>query len=184
MEFLISAIRHYADFKGRCTRKPFWMFVVTTHVCLMLVITPLLMAATEVYTRLLIEQPSFSTWVESIILQDDVTEEQAAELIDMFNAIAQEGAEILLSEHMFAVACAAVGVLLGVFLFIPSLSITVRRVRDAGQSPWWVYLSLIGFIPYPLTLNMGTLLALVVFILCCLPSAPVKAELMTDRTLA
>ena len=34
-------------------------------------------------------------------------------------------------------------------LFIPSLSIAVRRLRDAGKSPWWVlivFLPVIGWI--------------------------------------
>jgi uncharacterized membrane protein YhaH (DUF805 family) len=43
-------------------------------------------------------------------------------------------------------------------MFLPSLSITVRRLHDIGKSGWWV---LMGFIP---------LLNLVLLILLVLPS--------------
>jgi len=172
MEFFTSAIRHYADFKGRCSRKPFWMFVVTTHICLMLLFTPLLMAATGVYCNLLIGHPDFNTFAESLALQDDFTQVHAEILCDMFCDIAQEGAELLLAEHLASVVCAGIGVLLGLFLFVPSLSITVRRMRDAAQSPWWVYLSLMSFLPLPIASQLGALFSIVVFILCWLPSKP------------
>ena len=29
-----------------------------------------------------------------------------------------------------------------VLLFVPMLSLTVRRLRDAGKSPWWIFISL------------------------------------------
>lgn len=175
MEFFTSAIRHYADFKGRCMRKPFWMFVVTTHVCLMLLFTPLLLAATEVYSNLLVGQPGFDTFAESLVMQGAFTQEHAAMLGDMFHNMAQEGAEILLTEHLAVLICAGIGVLSGLFLFVPSLSITVRRMRDAGQSPWWVYLSLLAFLPLPIASESGAVFSLLVFILCCLPSRPADA---------
>lgn len=172
MEFFTSAIRHYADFTGRCARKPFWMFVVTTHVCLMLLFTPLLLAAAEVYSNLLVGQPGFDTFAESIALQETFTQEHAAMLGDMLRNMAPEGAEILFAEHLAAVICAGIGVLSGLFLFVPSLSVTVRRLRDAGQSPWWVYLSFMGFLPLPIASELGAVFSLLVFVLCCLPSTP------------
>lgn len=172
MEFFTSAIRHYADFKGRCARKPFWLFVVTTHVCLMLLFTPLLLAAAEVCSNLIVDHPGFGAFAESLVMQDDFTQAHAEILHDMLCDTARVGAEILLSEHVASVVCAGVGVLLGLFLFVPSLSITVRRMRDAGQSPWWVYLSLMGFLPLPLASELGFVFSLLVFILCWLPSKP------------
>ncbi|WP_041521635.1 DUF805 domain-containing protein [Gilvimarinus agarilyticus] len=36
--------------------------------------------------------------------------------------------------------------LYGLVLFIPSLAAAVRRLRDAGFSPWWILISLIPVI--------------------------------------
>ena len=71
---------------------------------------------------------------------------------------------------LFAVVAPSIGLDLGaslsylliaycLALIIPQVSIQIRRLRDAGLTPWWI---LIGFLPW-----IG---ALALLILLCLPS--------------
>lgn len=54
-------------------------------------------------------------------------------------------------------------VVLGIYSFgtiIPSVALTVRRLRDAGYSPFWIFLTFLPFIG-----------GILVFVLCLFPSA-------------
>lgn len=42
-------------------------------------------------------------------------------------------------------ALSALAVIIGIVFFIPSLSITVRRIHDISLSGWWALLEFIGF---------------------------------------
>lgn len=98
-------VKHYVDFKGRATRKQFWLFTLF----LILIM-----------------------FILGIILGIAGVAQAAAGNISMIIQIA---------------------------LFLPSLAIAIRRLRDAGFSPWWI---LIGLIPL-----LGWF---VLFVFYCFPS--------------
>lgn len=50
---------------------------------------------------------------------------------------------------------------------IPVLSLSVRRLHDAGQSAWWLLLILASFIPMPV---LGIVASIVLFVLMLLPT--------------
>ncbi|MCQ2203503.1 MAG: DUF805 domain-containing protein [Bacteroidales bacterium] len=37
-----------------------------------------------------------------------------------------------------------IGSIINLLLFLPSLGVSIRRLRDAGFSPWWILISLTG----------------------------------------
>jgi len=98
-------LKHYVDFKGRATRKQFWLFTLFLFVAMMII---------------------------GIIFGIAGVSESAANNISLILQIA---------------------------LFLPSLAIAARRLRDGGFSPW---LLLLGLIPI-----LGWLVLLVFY---CWPS--------------
>lgn len=176
MDCCAYALRHYADFRGRCPRKPFWIFVSVSQLIVILLFTPFLLAVTSLYIPLLVEQPDFPLLMESLSETGCWDEENLSALADMSRDVSAELVERLMEEHIVSLICAAAATLAGILLVVPTLAVTVRRLRDAGQSPWWVYLSLLMFVPLPGVSDVGALLSLVVFILCWLPSVPVTPD--------
>lgn len=103
--FLDPIFNHYVDFKGRATRKQFWLFILFTMLIMFII---------------------------GVI----------------FGLIGLPGKVVN-----------TVTIILELGLFLPSLAIEARRLRDGGFSPW---LLLIGLIPF-----IGWLVLIVLF---CLPS--------------
>lgn len=87
MDYFIQALKQYADFKGRTTRKEYWMFILFYLI---------------------------------------------------FNIVAALIDNMLVTE-MFSI-------ILGLALFVPSISIAARRLHDTGRSGWWQLISLIPII--------------------------------------
>lgn len=48
-------------------------------------------------------------------------------------------------ERLFLIACLALSSLYSILIFLPSLSLMVRRLRDAGFSPWLIFVGVIPF---------------------------------------
>lgn len=104
--YLLDPIfNHYVDFKGRATRKQFWLFTLFMFLIVF--------------------------------------------LLGMILGIAGVGRS----------ATNMINLIIQIAVFLPSLAIAARRLRDGGFSPW---LLLIGLIPF-----IGLLVLIVLY---CLPS--------------
>ena len=149
--FLDPLLNHYADFKGKATRKQYWLF-------------------------------SLNCFIISLALNliGVIVEAAGASTINF--------------------ALSALSITLTLALFIPSLSITARRLHDTDRSAWWLLLCLpslfsliesiaLGFlilaaqsnsslealvstvsILLTITLILTVLTAIVLIIFMCLPS--------------
>ena len=168
MSSLCHGFRHYIDFSGRDNRALFWGFIISTHVIFCLLLIPVFICfplACFSLIRFLLEcvgsaagagaaSPSLTT--------------PFAGLSSMYPNLIACGASVLVA-YLWLLA-----------IVVPTISATVRRLRDAGQSPWWVLPPCLVLAPSaPLLGSIGWLalpLCCVTFVLCCLPSKPVTAD--------
>lgn len=91
-KFFLDIIRnHYADFKGRVSRKTYWMFILFTSIIGVLIVA----------VSFLLGMGNNATFISNIY---------------------------------------------GLCLWLPSISLGVRRMHDIGKSGWWVLISLIPVI--------------------------------------
>ena len=100
MKYYIEAIKNYAVFEGRTTRKEFWMFVLFN----------LLIALS----------------------------------IGFVTSLALVWAEV--SDAQFDTIYDTVTNIYVLFILLPSISITVRRLHDIGRSGWYCLLTFIPFV--------------------------------------
>lgn len=70
------------------------------------------------------------------------------------------GIEVMFIDLMIFEGELVFSTLYGVFIFIPSLAVAVRRLHDIGNSAWWL---LFGLIPFA---------GLLLLVLVCLDSEP------------
>lgn len=63
------------------------------------------------------------------------------------------------------------GMIWAVAIMLPTAATTVRRLRDAGQSPWWVLGPVAMLLPITIVSHVGVLVSIVTLVFCCLGSA-------------
>jgi len=161
---LIDGFRRYVDFRGRTGRAGFWNFVIATHLVIILLMVP-------AYVEFL---HFFRFAMEDVRVQDMMVQvaEQTApveSLLPVMNELADE-----YLAHAGNLLLPLVGLLLSVLLalvcLVPTIAITVRRLRDAGQSVWWVLAPIGSMLPVPFLSTCCVILSLAVLVLCCLPT--------------
>lgn len=171
MNDVYTAFRHYADFAGRMPRKAFWNFIGTTHSLLILLLLPPIAAFLE-WTQTVLENPlvldALVAIIESpvdagAIAQGELLPELQAEATDFF-------LHDFPATHPVATLSLALAVLWMLALAVPTLSATVRRLRDAGQSPLWVLALPLSCVPEPFCSSLGLMLSLVLLVLCLQPT--------------
>ena len=92
-----------------------------------------------------------------------------------FQMILNDGKEV---DPISGVAILSLYIILFMVLFIPSLALKVRRLRDAGFHPAWVLLSYIGLVP---VLAIFSLIgSIVLLIMSCQPTKPAP-ETLVDK---
>ncbi|MDO5472493.1 MAG: DUF805 domain-containing protein [Akkermansia sp.] len=167
LKSLREGFRHYADFRGRSTRAMFWNFVVATHLVIWLCMLPALVEFMKFYHFLLQDVRFVSLFLDSKTLA-------LAYDTSMVECVVKE-----LGEEYFAGGVAELWpVLLGLVLgcvaalavAVPTLAVTVRRLRDAGKSPWWVLPPVLTMVPLPVVCHLASVLSLVTLVFCCLRS--------------
>lgn len=164
MSSLLHGFRHYATFTGRDTRATYWGFIVSTHLIFILLLLPC------IYT--------FMSCVEEFLNQPGVVpllltaaEGNAAAMDELLDQ-SREFAAAQRPYPLLTLVATAAAVLWGFAIILPTISATMRRLRDAGQSPWWAIPPLLSFMP--LLGGFCTLLSLVTLVLCLLPTAVVQ----------
>lgn len=158
---------HYADFSGRTARAGFWNFVVGTHLLILLCMLPALLEFFRFYDFLLHDV----RFAELIFGGGMVTPESLD--VEAMGSVLQE----LAGEYMAAHGpfnAELVGMVLGgvlaLVVLLPTVAITVRRLRDAGCSVMWVLPPVLSLLPVPYVSTLAMLLSLVTLVMCCLPT--------------
>lgn len=171
MKDVCNAFRRYADFSGRMTRREFWNFIGATHSLFILLLLPPIIVLLE-WTQSLLENPLVLDAIVAIIENPAETHGIVEE--ELLPELHSEAADFFLhdfpTQHPLATASSALALLWLLALVVPTLSATVRRLRDAGQSPFWVLAVPLSCIPEPFCSSMGLMLSFVLFILCLQPT--------------
>lgn len=178
MKYLAEGFRSYAKFTGRSTRVAFWEFVGITQAIMVILLLPAFYALVQfwVYVN---EQAEYLDFAVRVITDPIHTLPGATENL---RDIIWRMAECYFSEPwttspvaMWSLVVAGAWALI---IALPTLAITVRRLRDAGASLWWTLPPLLTFIPVSPLGQIGLLLSLITLIECCrgsqLPPAPVQ----------
>lgn len=156
---LIHGYRHYADFTGRDTRRQFWGFILASILIGILLTLPILFSIGHLIAA------TFHAAIQQNVRPEAPPIPVSEEIVRM---IFHKGVVIII----FAI----LNILWGLANIVPLIATTVRRLRDAGYSPWWVLPPIFTFSPLlPLTGSLSgwvSLLSLVTLVLCCLPGAP------------
>lgn len=168
---MISALKegflHYADFRGRTARSGFWNFVVGTHLLILLCMLPAMLEFFRFYDFLLRDV----RFAELIFGGGMPTLESLD--VDTIGRVVQELAEEYVAGHgpFYAeLAGVALGAVLALAVLLPTVAITVRRLRDAGCSVMWVLPPVLSLLPIPYVSTLASLLSLVTLVMCCLPT--------------
>lgn len=163
MNFLRYGFCHYVTFTGRDSRPTYWGFIISTHLILILLLLPLfhtLITSMEEFLK----QPEM---VQLLLSAGNGNEAAMAELQEQANDF------VISIEYPALTSIATLAAFLwSVSIMLPTMSATVRRLRDAGQSPLWVIAPLLSCIP--LLGGLFGLLSLVTMILCLLPTAKIQ----------
>ncbi len=179
-------ISHYFDFKGRCPNKPYWTFFIYSQLILFLLSCPY-----WVYFGISLLQDeamrALCEHIERTMLQIGDPPYLEIMLIvlrvmgESLMSIQQAGLITLIS----TIAC----IVLLALLFIPSVAMTVCRLRDAGSSQlWWlsivpsyIIIALLLFYPdcsllqgqnFSLISALSNIPILLFFAMLCKPSKP------------
>ncbi len=170
MNSLLLALRHYADFRGRTPRQPFWCFIALSQCIGLLFLLPLLFSFFPCWW-LLTHDPtlldSVVSMLEDIRSAEQVFEEQIVPQTTTF--ISEYYADFPLS-HPWAFWCTVLAALWFLIFLVPTLSAGVRRLRDAGHSPWWILAPVAASIPVGWVATLGLSCSVVTLVLWCLPS--------------
>ena len=176
MNALINGFRHYVDFSGREAKGQFWMYILLSQLILVVFAVPVFVTGTLMYRDVLQEEPvreavvgiveqfnegSSSGEVARMIIDDVVPV-----VLGCFQNRLNQGNATVRIFHVFL----ALSALWCVFITAPTISATVRRLRDAGQSVWWALPPVLAFVPCALVSQLAGLLSLVTLVLCCLDS--------------
>lgn len=176
MKHLAAGFRNYIEFTGRSTRVAFWQFVGITQTIMLILLLPALYACVQfwVYVN---GQAEYLDFAVGIITDPIHALPGATEyLYDMISRMAESYFAEPWVTNPIAMWSLVVAGVWGLIIALPTLAITVRRLRDAGASIWWTLPPLISFIPvFPLG-QIGLILSLITLIECCrgsqLPPVP------------
>lgn len=179
MNALFHGFRHYVDFRGRDTRSQFWGFVIATHLIGMILLLPMMMSMVDCYKAML-QDPAMMDVLERAL--ESVADHDAFTRIleEEYMPQAEQFAENYYAGSATAFSPAFLGMMLGaawgVVILLPTAATTVRRLRDAGQSPWWALGPVAALLPVAAVSYAGMLVSLVTLVFCCLSSAKREPE--------
>lgn len=180
MNAIFHCLRHTFDFTGRLERQPFWIFLTVSQFLIVLLALPLTIHVTVWTDELLKREEVQDILLTCIYTPDMAMETISQQFIPFIGEELYSFASETLRESAWMVICCAVSLLLCVLLFIPTLSATVRRLRDAGYTPWLALSILFCAFPIPFVFEISCIVLIVTLGLCTRPSKPpLPADLPT-----
>lgn len=167
---VLQAFRHYADFSGRTQRRAFWDFITATHTLLILLLLPAFAALLELLRALTEDVAVLDAAVAIICTPSEAQQLAQSRLLPAVEDVALPFVQDFAASHTLAAVTLALATLWAAVLIAPTAAATVRRLRDAGQSPWWVLALPMACIPEMICNAIGSTLCMVLFILCLQPT--------------
>jgi uncharacterized membrane protein YhaH (DUF805 family) len=140
---MLMPLRRYADFNGRSRRKEFWLWqLLNLLVSLVLFggfFASMLSALSRVNQRGGVDWSQSSSSYESSYSDGGTSYSSSYQgNIDPFMFMEEMGT---MSWVLFAL-----GMLWALFVFIPNLAVTIRRLHDQDKSGWFILLGLIPIV--------------------------------------
>lgn len=139
LEWMLMPLKRYADFSGRSRRKEFWMFQLLNIIMIAVFLGPIY--------RIII-----GNMMSQMAVAPDGTYAPAA------------SAGFQFGDHPIAIAFAAIGVLWALFVLIPGIAVTVRRLHDRDMSGWWY----LGFVVLSIIPLIGIVASIGFLVVMCL----------------
>lgn len=173
MNALIHGFRHYVDFSGRDSRRQFWGFFLLTRLISLLLLLPIVIASCHILADVfhMLQAQNFHPHAASAD-----SEQVTSYALDAFGSLLQHSAVVIIFCLLLSLWWLAI--------LVPTIAATVRRLRDAGQSPWWILPPAFTFTPLqqliPALGAWPALLCLITLVLCCQPTAN-KQNLEQER---
>ncbi len=174
MKNLLHGFRHYVDFRGCDTRSQFWGFVITTHLIGIILFMPFIASFMECYKAMLQDPAMLDTlerMMEVIAKQEEFARVMQDELVPQAERFLEIYYANFAGDHPLAFWGLVSGVLWAAVIMLPTAATTVRRLRDAGQSPLWVLGPVAMLLPIAIVSHVGMLVSIITLVFCCLGSA-------------
>lgn len=155
MKGFIHGFKHYFDVSGRDSRSLYWGFIISTNLIglLFFVVLAYLLCRSFIPAVLgSIEEAADGSFYK---ISGDVPSCMSA----------------FIADHILFLVIMLMGMLWWVGCLIPTLTATVRRLRDAGKSPWWVLAPVFSLSGIPYVSQIALCLCIVVIVLCCFDTA-------------
>ena len=166
---LVHGFRHYADFNGQDKRAVFWKFIGVTQLALVALLLPGIVVCIQCWQAMVEDERVLDSVV--FLLQAP----SAASLRELGQAAYGSAMQFFSRPEVdfsFVAVCCILAVGWALMIALPTLSAMVRRLRDAGKSPWWALPPCLAFVPLPGIMDIGMLLSIVTLVYCSLESAP------------
>lgn len=171
-----EGFRCYACFRGRMARANYWNFVISTHLLIFLLLLPAFVEFMRFY-RFMLEDVRMLDLLAAVL--DSLTTSANLSFVDFeesaLQLVKELGEEYLAAGNRdltWAIGGLVAASVMGLVILLPTISATVRRLRDAGRSVWWVLPPLLAVLPIPFVGTVMQLLALVTLVMCCMGSKP------------
>lgn len=168
MKALLHGFRHYFDFTGRDRREVFWRFIGITQAVLVCLLLPACITLMVFWHELMGNAWALDAMVHLIQRPSHAA---LADLYETLLEIASDYFSDPLSSYPWTCLATAAAALWGLLIYIPTLSAISRRLRDAGQSLWWVAPPAMACLPLPLVMDVGILLSIGTLVMCARASA-------------
>lgn len=165
MKSLLYGFQHYVDFSGKDSRSTYWGFIVGTHLILILLLLPSICLLMNCIIELF-QTPQMASLLQDAANGQSVPPEEVQEL--SANIVSSRLSNTT-QMSIWVRICTPLAILWFIGILLPTISATARRLRDAGQSPWWAAAPAATFLP--LVGGFASLLSLVTLIMCFLPTA-------------
>lgn len=144
MGYMFLPLRRYADFDGRSRRKEFWLWQLFNYIVGMALTVALIALIVPAIMRVdarggITPGDSYSySYSESYGSFSSGYSWEGNIDLDMLMQEVGIGTWIVLG-----LMC-----LWSLFLFIPALAVTIRRLHDTDRSGWWIFISLVPLIGF------------------------------------
>lgn len=172
MNALLLGFRKYADFSGRTTRRDFWQFVMLTHTLLFLLLLPAWLLLLQWFHDVMNDPRVLDVLVAMIQTPEEAYSLAQFELTDTLRSLWEPFVDEIAEQHLPTLICTIAALVWGGLILIPTLSMTARRLADAGHSRWWLLPPLLLLIPLPIIADAGLIGSIVTLIFCSQPSRP------------